>query len=70
MARFKAIDKRVHELCNFDFNVMVDYPHKMREHELPIVACKMKKLAEFDQIQRDIAEHFGVVDEEHHYHLQ
>ena len=50
MARFKAIDPRVHELCNFDFKVMKDYPHKIRDNDLPIVACKRKNIAEFDQI--------------------
>jgi hypothetical protein len=60
--RFKGINKKVFELNNFDLEVMVDFPFKFKEAEVPYTILKDQDLTKFIQIQEGIGKMYGVTD--------
>ena len=50
MAKFAGLNKAIFKLSNFNLEVLVDFPDKVRENETPLVVLKNHRVSEFVDI--------------------
>jgi hypothetical protein len=60
----------VFKLSNFDLGVLKDFPHKMREGDIPIKVCKVKRTDFFEKVGKKIADFFGAEDPDEYINLK
>jgi len=58
-AKLRSIDPTIFKLSNFDLSVMKDYPFKVRDGDVPIKVCKVKRTDFFEKVSKKIADWRG-----------
>lgn len=60
--KYRVVDPRVWQICNYDTGLMKDYPFKAAENKLPLFLLKKQGIKHFKDIQTQIKEMFSVDD--------
>jgi hypothetical protein len=58
------------KLSNFDLSVLKDFPHKVREGDVPIKVCKVKRPDFFEKVGKKIADYMGAEDPSDYFELR
>ena len=69
-AKLKLISPDVFRISNIDLAVMKDFPYKLREGDVPLKVCKVKRTDFFEKVGKKIAEFFGAEDVDEYVNLK